>query len=130
MTALSHDAAVAFVDALKREATGQPERPVDYELAPALLLRVVYAPPKRNGRIDTRDVTMHEEMWRWSLWTTAWYRQAPPHADEQVKGWRGINRDEALAFLEGQTVAEYEAKIEAQTDEAFDVFARIARNHA
>lgn len=124
MTALDHAAATAFIGALKSEARGQPDRPVFYDIARGLRLRVTYRPPRRKGRIDLRDVRVPELLYAWELWARKWYDAAMPYVDEDAKGWTGIDEAKALAFLEGRTVEEYEASEQAARE---DVFARIAR---
>lgn len=121
---LTASAAQAFADALKAEARSQPETGQVYELSRDLKLRVTYRPPRRKGRIDLRDVTQPNLLYTWQVWARKWYEAAMPYVEEDAKGWKLIDEPKALAFLEGGTLAEYEAR---EAEAAADVFARIAR---
>ena len=125
-TLTAEDAAL-FADAIKREAHGQPGRPVTYSMGPGVELRCVYTPAHEYGRVmRDEDLDAPSLRYDWSLYVTVWREVGPSHVDEEHRGVRSISEADALRLLAGETPAQMEAR---QIQAGREVFARIARNH-
>lgn len=124
-TGLPPDAAAAFVSAFKLTTKAQPFLQLDYALRPGVKLALAYRPPTRRGKAQPVGPAFEDSCYVWQIWTVA---AAKVHAEfcyieKELQGWCGISEADALALLQGETLAESER----HDVEAARIFGRLGR---